>query len=194
MNHVDKIFPMKTGSRGARQKAAPAGGPEAQGLRLFRQLVGAIRAHYRRVESKTGAAAAQVRLLAAMAAPSDQGVDELAAQLSLHKSTVSNLARQLVAKRLATRGRGTQDRRSVRFRVTDAGRALLRRAPRPASGLLQELLAALPAEELQKVEAALAMLVARLPRHLQGYGGVSLAISAGERKKAARPPEGRVEA
>jgi len=144
-------------------------------MRLFRQLAGAIRAHYRHVEASTGIAAAEIRMLAAIAANPGAGVDVLAARLSLHKSTISNLVGKLVAKGLATRERVPEDQRSVRLRVAPAGRALLRRAPRPAEGLLQELMSGLSAHELKQVEAAFALMVARLPPGLRGYGGASLA-------------------
>jgi len=155
-------------------------------MRLFRQLVGAMREHYRRVESRTGTAAAEVRLLAEIAQHPGEGVDGLAARLSLHKSTVSNLARRLVASRLALREKNALDRRGVRFLVTPAGRKLLRGAPRPASGLLQELLGGLSPRELQQVESALELLATRLPPDLSGHGGVSLATLARGRKQPAR--------
>lgn len=159
---------------------------EARGMHLFRQLVGAIREHYRCIESATGAAAAEVRLLAAIAESPGGGVDDLAAQLSLHKSTVSNLARQLVVKGLAVRARDPLDRRGTRFRVSAKGSALLRDAPRPATGLLQELLGGLSAPELRRVESALELLTSRLPPEFSGHGGVSLASLARGRKRTVR--------
>jgi len=157
---------------------------EANGTRLFRQLVGAMRAHYGRVEAETGVAAAEIRLLAAILESEGSGVDRIAGRLSLHKSTVSNLIARLVKKKLALRGRAPSGRRGVSLRVTAAGRALLRRAPQPAGGLLQQLMGALSDRELQAVEAALQLLVDRLPPGTQAYAGASLAEPSGAGTRA----------
>jgi len=104
---------------------------EANGTRLFRQLVGAMRAHYGRVEAETGVAAAEIRLLAAILESEGSGVDRIAGRLSLHKSTVSNLIARLVKKKLALRGRAPSGRRGVSLSPRRPGRAAA--GGRPAS-------------------------------------------------------------
>lgn len=156
---------------------------EAHSLRLFRQIVGAIRAHYRQIEQRTGAAAAEIRLLDAIARHDGAGIGQIAVSLSLHKSTVSNLIGQLVRKRLATRTRAPDNQRQVVVRVTAAGRALVRRAPRPAGGLLQQLLGQLTPEELAEVERVLALLVAKLPGDPRRFRGESLARTTREEQQ-----------
>ena len=143
-------------------------------LRLFRLISGAVRAHYARIEAESGVPAAEVRLLAAIAEPGGEGVDRLAARLALHKSTVSNLAGKLVRKRLALRERAAGDLRSVRLSVSPAGRALLRRAPQPAGGLMQTILEGLTPSELRQVEEALQLLAGRLPPGMDRYARQSL--------------------
>lgn len=162
---------------------------EARGMALFRQLVGAMRSHYREVESATGIAAAEIRILSAVAQHPDAGVDQLAAQLALHKSTVSNLVGKLAQRGLLTRERGEGDQRRVRLRASRQAKTLLRSAPAPARGLLQELLAGLSARELRAVEEALQILVNRLPRSARRYAGESIArlTDPHPRRRTARP-------
>lgn len=169
---------MSTAQRpGTVPRVAPGEARDAKALRLFRQLVGAIRAHYGHVERTTGAAAAEIQLLDAIVRHDGASIGRIADALSLHKSTVSNLVGQLVDKGLATRNHAPDNQRSVVVRATVSGRALIRRAPRPASGLLQGLLAKLTPEELVRVEDSLELLVGKLPPETRAYGGESLAVA-----------------
>lgn len=147
----------------------PAGPPsEARGerSRLAREIVQnlrmvfrAVQAHSRWVEKQCGVSAAQLWALWELAGTPGMRVSELSAALSLHQSTTSNLLDKLEAKGLARRARGDGDQRVVRLYITDHGRALVERAPRPAQGALMDALERLPDEGLRELNDGLVRLV-----------------------------------
>ena len=112
-------------------------------LMQFRVLVRAMRAHYQSLAERSGLAGAQAWALAEVAARPGLSVGELARAMGLHLSTVSNVVGRLERMGLARRVRAGGDQRVVRLEATAEGRRVLRRAPRPAAGLLQQALAQL---------------------------------------------------
>ncbi len=142
--------------------------------RLFRQVAGAVRAHYGHMEAKTGAAAADVLLLSAIASNAGAGIDRIADYLGLHKSTVSNLVSRLVKSNMVSRERSPEDQRTVRLSLLSPGRALLKRAPVPAAGLLPELMERLSDRQLRQVEDALQLLVDLLPEDTSRFASQPL--------------------
>lgn len=128
-------------------------------LQQFRLIFGAVRRHFREIETATGVGGAQVWALGLVAAQPGIGVSGLAAAMSVHQSTASNLVRALAERGLLTVQRDAQDRRAVRLRIERAGRALLRRAPAPLTGVLPAALSALPPEQLAALRRELDRLV-----------------------------------
>jgi DNA-binding MarR family transcriptional regulator len=124
-------------------------------LGLFRVVFKSIRQHYRIVERKTGISGAQLWALAQIADNPGIRVGDLAHALAIHQSTASNLLRDLEASALLARKKVREDKRSVRLYVTPGGVAVLKRAPRPLIGVLQQALSDLPSGNLDAMHRQL---------------------------------------
>jgi DNA-binding MarR family transcriptional regulator len=129
-------------------------------LELFRVVFKSIRRHYRIVESKTGISGAQLWALAQIADNPGIRVGDLAHALAIHQSTASNLLRGLETAVLVTRKKVREDKRSVRLYATPGGLAVLKRAPRPLIGVLQQALSELPSGNLDAMHRQLEALIA----------------------------------
>jgi DNA-binding MarR family transcriptional regulator len=128
-------------------------------LELFRVVFKSIRHHYRIVERKAGISGAQLWALAQIAENPGIKVGDLAHALAIHQSTASNLLRDLEAAALLTRKKMPEDKRSVRIYATPAGLAVLKRAPRPLIGVLQQALSELPSGNLDAMHRQLETLI-----------------------------------
>ncbi len=128
-------------------------------LRQFRVIVKSIRRHYQEVEQRAGIGGAQLWLLARISRAPGIRVGDLARSLAIHQSTASNLLSQLHAAKLIERRREHGDRRAVRLFATPKGRGVLRSAPRPHIGVLQQALADLPADNLVALHRQLDVLI-----------------------------------
>ena len=135
-----------------------------QVLEQFRIIFKSIRRHYQDVEKVTGVSGAQLWALAHVAASPGAGVGALAQALAVHQSTASNLLRDLAARGLVMRRRGGADQRNVQLFATAKGARVLRRAPRPRIGVLQQALADLPARRLVRLNRELDQLLSAMQR------------------------------
>ena len=140
-------------------------------LEKFRLIVGAVRQHSRALEAACGISGAQVWMLASIAEEPDITVSRLSQTLSVHISTASNLLDKLARAGLVERLRGEEDRRVVRLRLNDAGRAIVERAPKPLTGLVFDALEKLPEDALARLNAELAGLVALMELEDQSAAG-----------------------
>src|SRR5258708_12028424 len=113
-------------------------------LEQFRIIVKSIRHHYQDVERRAGLTGAQLWALAQVAQNPGSKVGELARALAIHQSTASNLLRRLEALELVARERQSHDQRQVKLFATKKGLQLLKAAPRPLIGRLQQALSQLP--------------------------------------------------
>jgi MarR family transcriptional regulator, organic hydroperoxide resistance regulator len=129
-------------------------------LEQFRVIVKSIRRHYQDVERRAGVTGAQLWALAQIAGQPGSPVGELARALAVHQSTASNLVRELLKRRLVTRERRGRDLRHVQLYPSKKGLDLLKAAPRPLIGVLQQALSELPAARLVALQAELAHLIA----------------------------------
>jgi DNA-binding MarR family transcriptional regulator len=129
-------------------------------LEQFRIVFKSIRRHYQRVERNAGISGAQLWALAQVAAKPGIQVGELARDLAVHQSTASNLLRRLSGLGLVARRRAGRDQRMVALYATAQGHTVLRRAPRPLRGVLQDALSELPARSLESLRRDLARLIA----------------------------------
>jgi len=129
-------------------------------LEQFRVIVKSIRRHYRDVERRAGVTGAQLWALAQIAGQPGSPVGELARALAVHQSTASNLVRELLKRRLVTRERRGRDLRHVQLYPSKKGLGLLKAAPRPLIGVLQQALSELPAARLVALHAELAHVIA----------------------------------
>jgi len=129
-------------------------------LEQFRVIVKSIRRHYQDVERRAGLSGAQLWALAQVASQPGAKVGDLARALAIHQSTASNLLRALEAQGLVTRERQSRDQRQVKLFGTKKGLQLLKGAPRPLIGVLQQALSELPAARLHALHAELAHVIA----------------------------------
>lgn len=101
-------------------------------------------------------------MLATIADTPDITVSQLGQALSIHVSTTSNLLDKLARAGLVVRLRGEEDRRVVRLRLTDQGRDIVARAPRPLTGLVVDALEKMPEDSLARLDDELAILVKQM--------------------------------
>ena len=133
-------------------------------LEQFRVIVKSIRRHYQDVERRAGVSGAQLWALAQIAEQPGGQVGELARALAVHQSTASNLVRDLEKRGLVTRTRRGRDLRHVQLYPSKQGLALLKAAPRPLIGVLQQALSEMPAARLVALHAQLAHVVGLMRR------------------------------
>ena len=129
-------------------------------LEQFRVIVKSIRRHYQDVERRAGVTGAQLWALAQIAEQPGGEVGELARALAVHQSTASNLVRELEARGLVSRERRGRDLRHVQLYPSKKGFGLLKAAPRPLIGVLQQALSELPAARLHALHGELARVIA----------------------------------
>jgi DNA-binding MarR family transcriptional regulator len=152
----------------ARSKSATpgdaAGDDEAvaQVLQQLRILLKAVKVHFQQVERATGLGGAQLWALSVISGTPGMGVGDLAGVLSIRQPTASIIVKNLAEGGLIEARRSATDRRAVQLHVLPRGKALLSRAPAPASGLLPKALATLDGSILKRLNADLAQLVALL--------------------------------
>jgi DNA-binding MarR family transcriptional regulator len=118
-------------------------------LEQFRILFKSIRRHYHNVERRAGISGAQLWALAEVAASPGVEVGKLAKTLAIHQSTASNLLRRLQTQKLVSRKRDGRDQRAVQLFATGKGLRVLKGAPKPLIGALQQALSDLPRGSLQ---------------------------------------------
>jgi len=129
-------------------------------LEQFRIVFKSIRRHYQSVERRAGISGAQLWALAQIAGDPGGTVGDLAKGLAIHQSTASNLLRRLEGLGLVTRQRQGKDQRVVALYATPQGLKVLKRAPRPLRGVLQQALSDLPARNLEDLRRELRKLIA----------------------------------
>lgn len=97
-------------------------------MNALRAIVRALRVESRAVERQLGISLAQLWALRRLGEGPVESLSDLAAAAGTHQSSMSVVVRRLVERDLVLRVRG-QDRRRVRFELSDAGRSLLQKAP-----------------------------------------------------------------
>jgi DNA-binding MarR family transcriptional regulator len=126
-------------SRKARTKGTVASA-ELRVLQHLRELYRVSQQHFQRIEVRCGLSGAQLWALSELKARPASSISELASALSVHLSTASNLLDRLEDRKLISRHRGPPDQRIVRVSVTARGEAMLRLAPKPVEGIIQDAL------------------------------------------------------
>jgi DNA-binding MarR family transcriptional regulator len=145
-------------------------------LEQFRIIVKSIKRHYQDVERRAGLSGAQLWALAQVAENPGAKVGELARALAIHQSTASNLLRALEKQGLVTRQRHGRDQRQVQLFASRKGLKLLKGAPRPLIGVLQQALSELSASRLHALHAELARVIA-LMKHKSVAAARALPLS-----------------
>lgn len=131
-------------------------------LEQFRILFKSVRRHYAEVQRRAGIGGAQLWALSQIAGHPGIKPGQLARALAIHQSTASNLVRDLEKAALVARRRTRQDQRAVELRATAKGLQVLKRAPRPFIGVLQQGLSDLPLANLTVLNRQLRKLVASM--------------------------------
>lgn len=128
-------------------------------LQHLRELYRVSQQHFQRIEVRCGLSGAQVWALSELKARPASTISELARALSIHLSTASNLLDRLEERKLVRRHRGPPDQRVVRVTLTPEGERMLRLAPKPAEGIIQDALHRMPREALVRLDRDLEALL-----------------------------------
>lgn len=131
-------------------------------LAQFREVFRAAKLHFASVQRIAGVSGAQLWALWELHEQPGLRVSELTQRMSLHQSTVSNLVEKLSGAGLIRRVRETDDRRVVRLQLTSAGNKVIARAPKPARGVLPDVLTKLEKRELAKIHGSLEILIRKM--------------------------------
>lgn len=162
LNGILPIFSSnhKTGNMTARQNREQAREGQVKNIiASLRVLFKSLQQQSKTVEKECGLTSAMLWMMWELFAHPDMKVSELAAALSIHASTCSNMLDKLEAKGLIARKRDRRDQREVHLLITDEGAKLLAGAPRPAQGSLSEALDKMSGDDLVKLADSLSLLV-----------------------------------
>lgn len=124
-----------------------------------------IQMHAKTVEKECGLSSAKLWMLNEIAAAPGLKVSKLAAALTIHPSTCSNMLSKLEEKGLVCRDRSKRDQRTVYLYITEQGEKLLAKAPQPRQGKLANALNRLSASHLAGLENGLENLISVLKDH-----------------------------
>ena len=125
----------------------------------LRRVVQVIHEHSKHAEHSTGITGPQLWAIKTVSERAPVSVSELAHLMYLHPATVVGILDRLESRGLVVRRRSTGDRRVVAISLSTAGKALMRRAPGVAQGLLVTGLEKLPAERRKTIARGLMLLV-----------------------------------
>jgi len=173
VNHLPMMTKRQTTGRTAKRKSLRAGplaanpAPDTNELAVevlgrFREVFRAAKLHFAAVKKIAGVSGAQLWALSEVNAQPGLRVSDLTQKMSLHQSTVSNLVEKLNSSGLLRRVREAGDNRVVRLQLTNAGKNLVARAPKPARGVLPDALEKLDRRSLKKLSTSLDSLVKQM--------------------------------
>lgn len=131
-------------------------------LATFRKVVAAAKRHFVEARDKCDLSGAQLWALSQVVSAPGSTMQELAASMSVHQSTASNLVEKLTSAKLVRKKREVTDRRVVRLFATAAGTKMLKKAPVPAQGAIPEAINRMSDEELRALEESLLMLARKI--------------------------------
>ena len=132
----------------------------SQALQGLRVLMRAAQRHSMQIEKQCGVSGAQLWVMQEIWEQPGLRMGELAARMSIHQTTASNLVEALVKKSQVRKLRDQPDQRVVSLSLTEQGQAVIAAAPQPARGLLPGALARLDAVSLAQLNTGLAALLA----------------------------------
>ena len=128
-------------------------------LKQFRELFRVSQQHFQRIEQSCGVSGAQLWALSVLCQRPGQTVSELAGALSVHLSTASNLMVRLEKQGLVRRTKSHIDHRAVCLYATAQGLRCVKRAPKPAAGVIPDALHRMPATSLRALKRDLEKLL-----------------------------------
>jgi MarR family transcriptional regulator, organic hydroperoxide resistance regulator len=125
----------------------------------LRRIVRELRLANSGTEKITGLSAAQLFVLQHVAGAPGASLSELAARTMTDRTSVAAVVDRLLGRGLVERRRSASDRRRVEILLTDAGQALLSRAPHPPTRRLLGGLELLDDKQLRRLAVGLTRLV-----------------------------------
>lgn len=128
-------------------------------LSKFRIIIRAAQRHSTAIQKKCGISGAQLWILQEIADAPGLRVGELAARMAIHQTTTSNLLDALEKRGYLKKARDDADQRVVNLLLTPSGARVLRKAPRPARGLLPEALARIDPKKQAQLNSGLQALI-----------------------------------
>lgn len=139
-------------------------------LQKLRIVIRAAQRHSAWVEKQCGVSGAQLWVMQELFETPGLRVGELAEKLAIHQTTASNLLDALVKKELVIKMRDTVDQRVVKVVLSPRGDEVLRKAPKPARGLLPEALRKLGQNDLAELSEGLQALLDVIDVVDEAYG------------------------
>ncbi len=100
-------------------------------LIALRKVIRAIGLHSKHLNKTSGLTSPQLLIMQEIDKISGVNSSQVAKNITLSAATVTNILDRLEAKNLISRVRNTQDKRRVSLYLTDAGTAILEKAPQP---------------------------------------------------------------
>ena len=104
---------------------------ETEVLVALRRIVQAIDQHSSRLGKEFGLTTPQLLVLQTVATTQEQPIRAISAEVNLSQATVTSIVDRLERRGLLERQRSGIDRRKVFLVITDAGKELLTKAPKP---------------------------------------------------------------
>jgi len=161
-------------------------------LQKLREIIKTAQEQFQLTSETAGISGSQAWALAEIARSPGLIVSELGKAMAIHPSTTSNMLDKMQRRGLIRRERIDADQRVVRLFVTAAGEKVLSELPGPATGLLPDALARLSAEQLDAVNAALALILQKMDRRETSAAFTPLAsLLAGASDEAGRATPAR---
>jgi len=125
----------------------------------IRRVFQVVNEQSKKSKQKTGLTGPQIWAIKMIGELAPVRVSDLAVRMYLHPATVVGILNRLELQGLIKRMRTNEDRRVVKIELTDAGIAVVAKAPQVAQGLLVAGLEVLPQKKLQDISDALEQLV-----------------------------------
>jgi DNA-binding MarR family transcriptional regulator len=121
----------------------------------LRRVFQVVNEQSKKAEHETGLTGPQLWAIKTIAQEAPIMVSEIARRMYLHPATVVGILDRLEKQGLVIRIRSTEDRRVVRVELTGQGRALVKKSPEVAQGLLVAGLETLSSNKLENIARAL---------------------------------------
>ncbi len=121
----------------------------------LRRVFQVVNEQSKKAEHETGLTGPQLWAIKTIAQEAPIMVSEIARRIYLHPATVVGILDRLEKQGLVIRIRSTEDRRVVRVELTGKGRALVKKSPEVAQGLLVSGLEQLSSSKLENIAQAL---------------------------------------
>jgi len=151
--------PKKTSTDQSERSGSVEDAPHMEALKKLRIIVRAAQRHSNWIEKQCGVTGAQLWVLQELHESPGLRVGDIAARLTIHQTTASNLVDALVKKGYVGKARNQADQRVVTLTLSRKGEEVILRAPTPARGLLPDSLQKLDPKRLRDLNKGLQALI-----------------------------------